>query len=223
MKNNDKVSEFSQMLKNNDLDSCDTLLEKDLYNEALQCFNESLKNDPDNMYALMGKAYSLNQLKKHEEAIEIMNNCIRKDPTNEISRYIKAEIMKDSGQFEIALKLYELLLKGKPNDEEYLIGKAESLKLLGRGYEAEIMFEQFLNLDDSTISLPIEDSEDEMDCPGCSLLIPVGVDCPLCDYKTPTGLDQILDEIPALISDGNRYYKIDFLQHSIGCYLYLLV
>lgn len=186
MKNNNKVTEFSHLLKKNDLDSCDTLLEKDLYNEALQCFNVTLEDDPDNMFALMGKAYSLSKLKKHDDAIETMNNCIRKEPKNEIGRYLKAEIMKESGNHDIALKLYELLLKSKPHDEEYLIGKAESLKLLGRVDEAEAIFEEFLDLEET--STEIEGTE--IECPDCSILITVGSDCPICDYKAPTEVEE---------------------------------
>jgi tetratricopeptide (TPR) repeat protein len=148
MKDNYKIKEIKHILRESkELWECEHHLNNGLYNSAIDCFDEALKIKPDNINAMIGKAFALNQIDENKKAEKLMNDCLKIDPKNHHALYIKAEVLRELEKYDFALRLYDILNEQFPADEDYLFGKAETLNGLGRNEEAAGLFDQILEIE----------------------------------------------------------------------------
>ena len=137
MKNIKKISEFKSKLKEEEiLAECLVFIDNEQFDKAVDCFNGVLKEYPDNLNALFGKALSLDECNEWGKAIQVLNHGLNIEPNNVHGLIIKAEIMTKHGKLELALKCYDALIKISPSDKYYYLSKAEILEDLGRTDEA---------------------------------------------------------------------------------------
>jgi tetratricopeptide (TPR) repeat protein len=64
------------------------------YTEAIQCYDEALKSDSNNLDILIGKGIALNKLNKHQQAIECFDKVLQKYPNNKVAQEMKGVSLK---------------------------------------------------------------------------------------------------------------------------------
>ncbi len=86
--------------------------------DALREYESQLKDNPDNIYAMRGKAQALMQMGNSDQALEIYNHVINKEPDFGVT-YANRGILRDRmGDYEGALVDYEMALKLAPETAE---------------------------------------------------------------------------------------------------------
>ncbi len=86
--------------------------------DALREYESQLKDNPDNIYALRGKAQALMQMGRNEDALESYNYVIRKEPEFGVT-YANRGILRDRmGDYPGALSDYEKALQLEPETAE---------------------------------------------------------------------------------------------------------
>jgi len=104
--------------------------------EALEVYEATIRERPENAYARCGRAEVLKDLGRLEEALEAYEATIRERPENVVARDGRAEVLKDLGRLEEALEAYEATIRERPEAVVARCGRAEVLKQLGRLDEA---------------------------------------------------------------------------------------
>lgn len=86
--------------------------------DALREYESLLKDNPNNIYAMRGKAQALMQMGKNEQALEIYNYTIRKEPDFGVT-YANRGVLRDRmGDYKGALSDYDKALKLAPETAE---------------------------------------------------------------------------------------------------------
>ncbi len=133
MKNIEKIEELKTLLRGRDgLWECMEILDDgDTFN-SIECFDNFIKNNPDDIDGHIGKALAIYEAGKWEDAIKALTEGLKLDPTYELGLLIRAEMLRANGKEEFALKFYDKLLSISPSNENYLANRAEVLKELGQ-------------------------------------------------------------------------------------------
>ncbi len=96
----------------------DTLFEDGAYDRALESYRAALKENPEHIYALRGKALSLMQLGRNSEALHAFDDLIARDP-NFAGNYANRGILNDRmGRYREAIADYEHALRLDPKIAE---------------------------------------------------------------------------------------------------------
>ena len=99
------------------------------YSEAIEKYNEALKLDKDNHFALTEKAMSLEATKKYEESIEICQYLLSKYPKedNKTVYITYGNSLDHSNKPDEAIKIYDLGIKTYPDYYQLYFNKAITL------------------------------------------------------------------------------------------------
>jgi tetratricopeptide (TPR) repeat protein len=114
----------------------DALLGQGDLSEALEAYETTVADFPQNAVARNGKAELLKALGRLPEALEVYKGTVTDFPQNVVTRSGKAEVLKALGRLPEALVAYESTVADFPQDVVARSGKAEVLKALGRLPEA---------------------------------------------------------------------------------------
>jgi tetratricopeptide (TPR) repeat protein len=90
-----------------------TLLELSRVEEALACFDDALRLDPEHSETLLKKAAALEQARKPEEAIACYDRAIATDQTFTLAYLQKGGLCNRLERYEEALRCYEEALKAQ--------------------------------------------------------------------------------------------------------------
>jgi len=94
--------------------AADKLFEDGNFERALQEYDTALKETPEHIFALRGKARTLMQLKRYDEALKVFNIAIAKEPQF-AGTYANRGILYDRmGQYQKAIEDYERALAMDP-------------------------------------------------------------------------------------------------------------
>jgi tetratricopeptide (TPR) repeat protein len=114
----------------------DALLGQRKFPEALEAYEATVRDFPEDVVARNGKAEVLKALRRLPEALEAYEATVGDFPDNVFARNGKAEMLKALGRLPDALAAYEAAIRDFPEDVVARNGKAEVLKALGRLPEA---------------------------------------------------------------------------------------
>src|ERR1017187_2336304 len=103
---------------------------------ALQAYETTLRDSPEDAVARNGKAEVLKAMGRLPEALETYEATVRNFPENDVARSGRAEVLKAMGRLPEALDAYEATIRDFPEDAVARSGEAEVLKAMGRLPEA---------------------------------------------------------------------------------------
>lgn len=112
---------------------------------ALFFINESLKITPENIPALLNKAFILEDLEKLDESNKCYNIILKLDETNKYALNNKACILKEKGDFDNALKFVDNALKADPSATLAIANKSSILLEMGRNSDAANLLDSELD------------------------------------------------------------------------------
>lgn len=122
------------------------------YENAIACYEEALKADPNYTYAVVFKGVVFISLKQYEDAVECSDKALELDP-NHVSLWLcKAGALANSNPNECieycseALKLY-------PNDSLFWFFKGSSLSKIDKCEEADECFDRAVELNPTILYL----------------------------------------------------------------------
>ena len=87
------------------------LLKENCIREANECFNEILKYDADNNYALVGLGDGARKRHEYKRGIEYYNKCLEKHPENNYALFGLADCYKGLRFYNRAIEIWERYLK----------------------------------------------------------------------------------------------------------------
>jgi tetratricopeptide (TPR) repeat protein len=113
--------------------------EEELYDEALEAYNEALRLNPTSKSAWHGKGNALSSLEtpRYEEALSAYDEVLRLDPTSTWAWYGKGLSFAGLKRYEEAIQAYDQEIRINPSHKHSWFWKGEALKALGRGREAK--------------------------------------------------------------------------------------
>jgi tetratricopeptide (TPR) repeat protein len=89
--------------------------------DALDCYVEVLKRDPENPGALGGKGNTLREMKKHDDAITSLNQSIKIDPEDYWTYKIKFYTYKEMKNYQDAINMENTMLEKFPDEEKHIL------------------------------------------------------------------------------------------------------
>ncbi|KYK26807.1 MAG: hypothetical protein AYK23_02590 [Candidatus Proteinoplasmatales archaeon SG8-5] len=113
------------------------------YNDALQCFEEVLKQDKANEEALLEKGILLRRQGKWGMAIQHINTALQVNPRNTQALLEKAEILTERDKIDKALGLYNQILLNDPTNM-YVKSRIEELSQEAELEDAEEVIDLFM-------------------------------------------------------------------------------
>jgi tetratricopeptide (TPR) repeat protein len=116
------------------------------YMEAIQQFDDVLREDPRSQEALIGKGKTLVRLGKYHVAIEQFERVIELNPKSVEAFFNKGIAQVSQGNIEEGLKLFDAAIALNPDFAEAWENKAISFKLLGKNDLAEICLERAMKI-----------------------------------------------------------------------------
>ncbi|CAD8176762.1 unnamed protein product [Paramecium pentaurelia] len=136
----DGISAGNYLLKGN------SLLNQNNYEEAIQCFDNALKINPNNCLAFNNKGNALYQLNRFEEAIKCHDQALTINPNNCLAFNNKGDALYKLNRFEEAIKCHDSALNINPQDCDVLNKKGNSLQNLYRFQEAIKCYDKALTI-----------------------------------------------------------------------------
>lgn len=119
------------------------------YEQALNCYNEALKESESSAEILAQKALLLFQNDQSKEALKLSLKALSLNGNSFSMSFIHAKILFGSGFLNESLTFIERALKKEPENISALNLKGEILFQLGRIYDARKCFEKSIVLDNS--------------------------------------------------------------------------
>ena len=87
-----------------------------LHADAVQDFDYSISQRPNNVTALYYRSLSYHQLGRLHNALDDLNQVLNYDPSLVPALFIRADVLKDLNQIEDAIKDYEKILSEERNN-----------------------------------------------------------------------------------------------------------
>lgn len=122
--------------------------------QALDCFDSSLRLNPDDIGALHGKAVALGRLGREKDVIAVTDNILRHYPNDPAASYNRAHSLAKVGQLEDALSSFNTAIEQFPQYSLYLFQRGMTLAQLGRLDEALADFDAALTARASDPDIP---------------------------------------------------------------------
>jgi len=121
--------------------------------EALECYSTAIEINPEYTYAWYNKGFTLNNLKRSEEALKCYNQAILIDGDHASAIFNKGYTLDKLGRKEEALVCLERFLVLQKDASvkrrmQALLPAAKLLVELGRFYEAGLMYDRVIDLED---------------------------------------------------------------------------
>jgi len=117
------------------------------YDEAINCFDEAIRLDPNLAPAWYNKGLSLGKLERYEDAINAFNEAIRLDPNHANAWYSKGNALFSQGNYDEAIKAFDETIRLNPNYANAWNNKGNALHDLGKYDEAIKAFDETIRLD----------------------------------------------------------------------------
>lgn len=133
------------------------------YKTAIDEFSEVLKNDPDNIEALIGKGYA-ETWSGSSDAVGTFTRVLNIDKGSVEAKKGLAHYFLVSKNARMSDRIYEQLALEDAENPEYLIGRGKALLMLNEKQKARKQFQRALKLDpaNTVIQQLIEDTRSEI-------------------------------------------------------------
>lgn len=128
-------------------------LQKKNYKEALNNFNQALKENPANVQALCGGAQAQNGLGNFTEALSLAESALKLDPQSDLANYAKADILISTKDFAGAINLFNKTLEINKSFFPAYTGKSKAYNLLGDTKEAYKVLDNAIDASPSSAEL----------------------------------------------------------------------
>ena len=132
LKRETNEDDFDEIYNN----KCLALINQNRFNEAIECYDKSLKINPRNVKAWNNKAFALHNLNRLEEAIECYDEALKIDPNFISALQNKAFALRTLNRLEEAIECDEKTLQINPNNFGVWNNKGFCLHELNRSDEA---------------------------------------------------------------------------------------
>lgn len=109
---------------------------------AVACFEQSLKLNPDNDTVRLGLAECYFGTGEAMKGVVLLKEITNKDPENKAANLLLGQQGLVSGQFDKARQRFETVLKNEPENLEAMLGLAEAYKGLGTKEKAIELLEK---------------------------------------------------------------------------------
>ena len=119
---------------------------KKQYNEAIDYYDNALRQDSNNLDLLFNKAYSLAELGKFNEAIKWYDKALRIKPDDVDALNNKGWALYNLGKYNEAIEYFDKALRIKPDYVDALNNKGVSLEKLGKYNEAIEWYDKALRI-----------------------------------------------------------------------------
>jgi tetratricopeptide (TPR) repeat protein len=120
---------------------------QDRHEEALSCFDEAIRLNPDFAEAWYDKGATLGKLGQHGEALSCFDEAIRLNRDYAQAWHHKGTPLDELGQHEEALSCYDEAIRLKPDFPEAWYDKGVTLANLGRHEEALSSYDEAIRLE----------------------------------------------------------------------------
>ncbi len=121
-------------------------LSRNMFQRALDIFNQRLNLKQDNADALLGKSATHILLNQPAEAVGALNRLLQLQPENQSARFNRALALLQLGQLEQAELDYRRLLDSSPESPPLLFGMAEIAFRKKDGKNARFYYEKYLRV-----------------------------------------------------------------------------
>ena len=122
------------------------LINLNRFEEAIECYDKSLKINPNDFKAWNNKAFSLHNLNRLDEAIKYYDKSLKINPNYISTLNNKAFALRTLNRLDEAIECYDKTLKINPNDFKAWNNKAFSLHELNRSDEAIECYDKALKI-----------------------------------------------------------------------------
>jgi len=119
---------------------------KKCFKEALELYNEFLKENPKDVYALLGKGKTLYMMRRYFEAQKPYNEALKLNPENTEALIGKGNVLLKLKRYKGASKAFDAALRKEKDNLEALEGKGNALLALGKKEEAKNYFKGTLGI-----------------------------------------------------------------------------
>lgn len=116
------------------------------YDSALECFNESLKINPNGYLSWANKAYALAKLGQHDEALDSVNKSLELFSGSAYTWGCKGYILYSLKKPEEAIEYYDKAIEIDPLDEKIYYRKGKAHQEIGQYEYALICYNKVLKL-----------------------------------------------------------------------------
>jgi serine/threonine protein kinase len=116
------------------------------FDEAIRCFDQAIKINPQYADAWYNKGGSLNSLGRFDEAIRCFDQAIKIDPQHAKAWYNKGNSLDKLGRFDEAIRCFDQAIKIDPQDAAAWYNKALAEDRLGKGLDAAKSYRRFIEL-----------------------------------------------------------------------------
>ncbi|MBI1220982.1 MAG: hypothetical protein GC180_00125 [Bacteroidetes bacterium] len=100
--------------------------------EAIACFDEQLKSEPENKTATLYKGLALaDKRETMMQAVPLLLNVVRSDSANILANYTLGMLAIESGQLDKALIRFEKLISLQPSNAEYHFQAGRICEMMG--------------------------------------------------------------------------------------------
>lgn len=107
------------------------------YELARNDYYDILRQQPSNMEARLGLAYTLGKLNREAEALDEMNTLVEQHPDSAVVYAARANIERELQQYDAALYDWDEAISRSPSTVDYYVSKADVLLAQGRKQEAK--------------------------------------------------------------------------------------
>lgn len=121
-------------------DPADLAFDAGDYDRALELYDDRLRDEPEDLPALVRSGKLLSWINRYDEAIARYDRALALDPTLAGARLERAKVLTWDGQLEPAVEGYRNYLADYPEDVEARMGLARCLSWLGRHEESRQEF-----------------------------------------------------------------------------------
>ena len=109
--------------------------------DALQLYDEILKENPTHIHALNYKGLALASLGHYEEAIQWYDKALTIDPSNVSALNNKGVALYNLGHYEEAIQWYDKVLNIDPNDTDAKYNKNIALLSVNKSTEPSVLYD----------------------------------------------------------------------------------
>ncbi len=122
------------------------LNEQQCWEDAIVAFDQTIRFDPNNVFAYADRGLALRDLKRYEEAIAAFDQYIRLKPNDAEVYKNKGIALKELKRYEEAIAAFDQFIRLNPNDAEIYNNKGIALKELRQYNEAIQAYDQAIQL-----------------------------------------------------------------------------